>query len=358
MGGVYVDLKLYLSHKITKKKLIYNCQININLKRMRKLASIQIVSKIIKHDNADLLEIASVLGWEVITSLNEVKEGDKIVYCEIDSLLPVDKEWLPISIKNEIQKKNPKKFRIKTKKIRGKFSQGLIIPITESISSLNEFEIGTDVSDLLEIEKYDNDLDKKKGDFPVHLIDKTNESRIQSNPEFLEVFNSKPYYCTLKLDGTSATYLYENDNFLICSRNRIVKKKKSYWFEIANKYNLKEKLMDHKNIGIQGEICGPGIQRNLLKLKELDFFIFNVVDLSTKKRYPLSDMISFCEKIGLKHVPVEEISENFNYSLKELIEKSKGFYENTKNFREGLVFRNETLSFKIINNDYLDTYNK
>lgn len=339
---------------------MYNYQINlnINLKRMRKLASVQIVGKIIKHDNADLLEIASVLGWEVIISLNEVKEGDKIIYCEIDSLLPVDKEWLPVSIKNEIKKKNPKKFRIKTKKIRGRFSQGLIIPITETISSLMELEIGTDVTKLLEIEKYDNDLDKKKGDFPVHLIDKTNESRIQSNPEFLDIFNSKPYYCTLKLDGTSATYLYESDNFLICSRNRIVKKKKSYWFEIANKYNLKEKLMDHKNIGIQGEICGPSIQRNLLGLNELDFFVFNVVDLTTKKRYNLSEMISFCEKIGLKHVPVEEIGDNFNYSLKDLIEKSKGFYENTKKFREGLVFRNEELSFKVINNDYLEKYNK
>ena len=55
----------------------------------RKLASIQIVENVEKHSNADSLEIATILGWQVVVRTNEVQVGDKIIYCEIDSLLRV-----------------------------------------------------------------------------------------------------------------------------------------------------------------------------------------------------------------------------------------------------------------------------
>ena len=45
----------------------------------RKLASIQIVDRIDKHNNADSLELATVLGWQIVTRINETRVGELVV---------------------------------------------------------------------------------------------------------------------------------------------------------------------------------------------------------------------------------------------------------------------------------------
>lgn len=95
---------------------------------LRKLASVQVVEAIVPHPNANALQLAKVLGWQVVIRMDEVKAGDKIVYCEIDSLLPGSAEWLPEAIKKRVAEQTSKEwFRIKTIKLRGELSQGLIV---------------------------------------------------------------------------------------------------------------------------------------------------------------------------------------------------------------------------------------
>ena len=72
-----------------------------NIDSERKLASIQIVDRIDPHTNANALELATVLGWQIVTRIGETKIGQKVVYCEIDSVLP-NADWLPEAIKNKI----------------------------------------------------------------------------------------------------------------------------------------------------------------------------------------------------------------------------------------------------------------
>src|SRR3990167_7294435 len=123
----------------------------------RKLATIQQITKIEPHPNADKLEIAHVLGWKCIVGKGEFHEGQVIIYFEIDSLLPVRPEF-------EFLRKNCFKryeergqvregFRIRTIRLRGEISQGLIMPIGifnefDSPESL-KMELGENVTDKL-----------------------------------------------------------------------------------------------------------------------------------------------------------------------------------------------------------------
>jgi len=127
-----------------------------------------------------------------------------------------------------------------------------------------------------------------------------------------------------------------------------------------HKYIMKDIFERNKNIGIQGEIAGPGIQKNPMGLKDVQFFVFNIYDIIGGRYYDFEDMQSFCLKNNLMTVEIERI-EPLNFTLEQMIEIAKGKYSNG-NQREGIVVRplierySETLkgraSFKVINNDY------
>ena len=105
---------------------------------MRKLATIQKIKEILPIEGADAIELAIVNGWKVVVGKNvEHKEGDYVIYCEIDSFLPIKEEF------EFLRKSSYKKmadgtegFRLRTIKLRGQVSQGLIIPINVQLNSL------------------------------------------------------------------------------------------------------------------------------------------------------------------------------------------------------------------------------
>ena len=55
---------------------------------MRKLASIQKIAALEPIIGADVIEKATVLGWQLVVKKGEFQVGDWCVYCEIDSVLP------------------------------------------------------------------------------------------------------------------------------------------------------------------------------------------------------------------------------------------------------------------------------
>lgn len=342
-----------------------------NTDTTRKLSSIKIVDNIIPHPNANSLELSIIGGWQIVTRIGETKIGDKVIYCEIDSLLP-NQPWLPQAIKLKLdnQKENTW-FRLKTIKIRSEISQGLIIPISGTIEHMKEYEIDTDVTKELGIKKYEDPafsdpIGISTDKFPTNLIDKTDEPRIQSSVNLLSKIQNLPYYITVKCDGTSATFLINpsTQELLVCSRNQIRSRPDNledcpYW-SIAVKYDIENKLSQMEGrYAIQGEICGPKIQKNLLGLDKLDLFIFNIIDIPSRRKVPYSDFVKITEQLQIKTVPIEEVGNVFDITdIKTLLSKAEGKYKNTKNHREGLVIRSQdcNISFKVISNAYLLKY--
>lgn len=256
-------------------------------------------------------------------------------------------------------------------------------------------EEGRDVTEELKIRKYDPQLlaqkkikppknpiirflfrfknlflkKRTKRRFPSHLVSKTDETRIQTCPHIINDFAGAKCYITEKLDGCSATYVWDKNRFMVCSRNHEVKDKHSHWWRIALKYNLKDKLKK-TSYAIQGEIFGPGVAngagKNIYKLAGVDFRVFNVVDKKTRKRLSIYEMMDVCQGLGLLFVPV--ITWDYilgDDDLEGLTHRAKGLSAIANVNREGIVIRDQMneqhqipqlgnyLSFKVVNQDYL-----
>jgi hypothetical protein len=217
----------------------------------------------------------------------------------------------------------------------------------------------------------------------TQYVSKTDEPRIQSALCMLDVFKGKPWYSTLKIDGTSGTYLIdpESGKLVVCSRNLQRPDTQStepprvkdgltqpgddvYW-SCARKYKIEEILRQHPHLAIQGEIYGPNINDNRLQVKEQLFAVFNVFNIRTQHLFGFASLQKFCASVGLPMVPVLESGEAFNYTLDQLLEQVKGAYPDSTNPREGIVYRLQCTddiplgrffcrpSFKLINDDYL-----
>ncbi|MCL2007965.1 MAG: RNA ligase (ATP) [Treponema sp.] len=329
---------------------------------MRSLVTIQRVKMISTIPDSDFLELAHVLGWQCVAKKGEFKEGDLGVYFEVDSFLPEDEryEFLRNSSYRD-NEDNGKGFRIRTAKMRGQLSQGLLLPL-EKFPELVGAGEGVDVTEKLNVKKWyipetSNPGGTIIGERP-HGIPASDEIRIQSEPELLEKLSGKPYYITTKMDGTSGIVYYIDGEIGCCSRNKEIKDEEGalYWLPVY-KYGLKEKLANYgKNLVLTGEICGPGIQKNKLRMAEIEWFVFDVKDWDSNKYLPYEEACKVCKDLGLSIVPLEEQGEKFAYNLEELLEKARGKYPSGLD-KEGIVVRDlmapKATSFKVLNNDAL-----
>lgn len=357
---------------------------------MRKLASIQVIDNIIPHPNADKLEIAEILGWQVIIKKGEFKKDDHCVYCEIDSVMP-DRE--------EFDFLRAYKFRIKTIKLRGTISQGIAFPTSILPERDICYSIDEDVTELLNITKYEPQTSNSCGGamlrgsprstFPSY-IPKTDETRVQSlKKEYNNgLWKDIVLIATEKMDGSSTTFgILDDEEFHVCSRNIDIKEDdvNSFWRTIRKHIPVeKESFLIEKypNIVFQGELCGPGIQKNIYKLQELKIYVFGAFNYKERVYLTYNELEEYCRDLGLEMVPfIEELTINKFESIAAIVEYATGkSIVNSDVGREGVVFRskyrvvpyktcrdeddNETilwipsvsfgkLSFKAISNDYL-----
>ena len=329
---------------------------------MRSLVTIQRVKKISAIPDSDFLELAHIMGWQCVVKKEEFKEGELGVYYEVDSFLPLDDryEFLRNSSYRD-NENNGRGFRIRTVKMRGQLSQGLLLPI-EKFPELEGCGEGVDVTEKLNVKKWyipetANAGGTIIGERPFG-IPASDEIRIQSALELIERLKGKPYYITTKMDGTSGIVYFIEGKIGCCSRNKEIKDEEAalYWTQVY-KYGLKEKLSQlEKNLVLTGEICGPGIQKNKLRLATTEWYVFDVLDWDTKKYFPYDQACKMCADLEIPIVPLEERGEDFDYSLEQLLEKSKGKYSSGLD-KEGIVVRSASapkeISFKVLNNDAL-----
>jgi RNA ligase (TIGR02306 family) len=329
---------------------------------MRKLVSIQKVKAVSDIADSDFLELAHVMGWQCVVKKGEFTAGDLGVYFEVDSFLPVEERYEFLrnsSYRDNVD--NGKGFRIRTVKMRGQLSQGLLLPIVK-FPELADFKEGDDVTGKLGVKKWYIPETSTPGGIIIgerpQGIPASDEIRIQSALELLEQLKGKPYYITTKMDGTSGIVYFIDGKIGCCSRNMEIRDEEGalYWLPVY-KYGLKEKLIKYgKNIVITGEICGPGIQKNKLRLPEIEWFVFDVKDWDAGSYLSYYKALEICGGLGLGFVPLEERGESFAYTLEELLEKAKGKYPSGLD-KEGIVVRNlmspKAVSFKVLNNDAL-----
>jgi RNA ligase (TIGR02306 family) len=339
---------------------------------MRKLASIRKINLIEPIEGADAIEVATVDGWKVVVEKNEFSVDDLVVYFEIDS-------WVPTGLASFLSKgKEPREYngikgeRLRTVKLRGQISQGLILPYAICGKICEE---GEDVSELLGVQKYEPPIPAQlagqvKSTFPS-FIPKTDQERAQNIPDILfGKYADEEFEVSLKLDGSSCTVYYNNGEVGVCSRNLELKmsedNKDNSFIRTATESGLIEKMIQlGRNLAFQGELMGPGIQGNREGLTHTNLYIFDIYDIDNGK-YLLPEerqtlMLDICGWTGegksqLSVVPVYRVSFKPNEfkTMDALIRYADGPSLNHK-VREGLVFKHmkSDFSFKVISNQFL-----
>ena len=318
-----------------------------------KLASIEEIKEIRPHPNADKLDLAYVLGWQAVVRKGEFSAGERCVFIVIDTILP-DAPW------SEFLKKGDKPIRLRTVKLRGEFSQGLVLPMSVLPENVQRWGVGSDVGSELGVKRYEKEIlaqlsGEVKCSFPEYLAPKTDEDNGLSNPELVEGIIGKDCVITQKLDGSSMTVIVQEGEIQhVCSRRMSLKKSDTNSFWIA------AKKIDLPLTGfyiIQGELMGPGIQGNQLELKSPEMFVFQI--WMGGKWLEYSFMRFVARKLCLQSVPFvdqkvidssEEVQEIADRQFLPSGESAEGVVVRPSDMRSSGIGR--PLGFKIINRNY------
>jgi RNA ligase (TIGR02306 family) len=335
-----------------------------------KLASIEIIKNIRKHPNADSLDIAEVLGWQVVVKNGIHNEADRVVFITIDSIVPKC-QWSEFLV----DPKNPDKaLRVKNIKLRGEYSSGIVIPLIEFPIQFTSCEVGEDLTTLLGVTKYVKEIPanlsgEDAGSFPTHIISKTDEDNGLNDPKLVsKVLESDTYITvTQKLDGSSITMVVEDGAITqVCSRNLSKKdNENSLFWRCARKLNIPEGWTGT----IQGELVGNGIQKNPMKLIDNKIYVFQIktddgyMDYETMEKFCKEslqcDIVPLIAKLEV--ASTTKLWENPLQKLQELADKQR--YDSGL-VGEGIVVRPSSyprsfesrrpLGFKLINRNYKD----
>ena len=236
----------------------------------RKLASVRTVSDLRPIVGADLIELAVVDGWQCVVKKGEFRPGDRCVYLEIDSVLPIrpeyeflrkscyrKAEWLP----------GGEGFQIKTVKLRGQISQGLALP-TGAVGSLDAVAAaeGEDLTEALGVVLWEPPMNlpaNAKGKFPP-FIPKTDQERAQNCLRKLAKTHSDHVFeATLKLDGLSCTIFVKDGFVRVCSRNLELDMEQAGNALVDMAHKVAPALLScGRNLAFQGELMGPRFQDN------------------------------------------------------------------------------------------------
>lgn len=337
----------------------------------RTLATVRKIKALHPIPDADRIELALVDGWQVVVQKGLYEVGDLAMYFEIDS-------WIPHSIAPFLTKegKEPSVYenvpgeRLRTMKLKKQLSQGLLMPLKEYVrrpdGAIRDIVENEDYSDFLGILKWErpessvNYPSRSKGNFPA-FIPKTDQARIQNIGRLIENWQMDqiPFQVTEKMDGSSMTVYVCDTGRGVCSRNLELEyvEGNSFW-ETALKEDLLAKagmLAESSNHGValQGELCGPGIQGNKYKLDTLQFFLYDIYDITARKYLFPEHTEEYAKMLGVRHVPVIMSDWVLEGNMLEMAE-GKSVVEPTAE-REGLVFKQcyGQDSFKAISNKWL-----
>ena len=347
----------------------------------RVLASVRRITDVVPIEGADAIECAVVGGWKVVVQKGECKKEDLAIFCEIDAFIP--HVLAPFLSKG----KPPHEFngvlgeRLRTIKLRGQLSQGLLLPLHVLAEPQEE---GADVTAVLNIQKYETYEEvggahqrrhgSSSSTFPSY-IQKTDQERIQNltGPKHLGKWKDDhdfQWEVSEKLDGSSMTVYCKDGRVGVCSRNHDLPydPENQFWRTAISQgliTNVSEEPLvwvivggqKYTNFALQGELIGSKIQKNIYKRPECQFYLFDIYDIGEGAYWLPHRRQTFVVDYRVQHVPILLFNWVLNETVDNLLFDAQGKSQlNGATEREGLVYKSTTrpgLSFKAISNTFL-----
>lgn len=356
---------------------------------MRKLVTIRHIAGIKPIEGADRVELAQIDGWRCVVRKNDFVVGEQIVFFEPDTAFTnVDDDR--ISFLKKTSHKQWKKadgtlvaecLRIKTIRLAGQISQGLVMKISRFEKEIATSEKdGLSLEEVIGIRHYDSlseEMDVKLGKFSAsvsrghfpHFVPKTDLPRIQNYLGLFETCKNMQFEVTEKMDGSSMSVGYsqshlDTEPYFVASRNQMLQTGgRDNYNRLAMMNNLQTILKEHHDetgdeLCVQGELVGPRINGNKDNLIDFDYRIFQIWNITHCKWLTVGERMKFCEKHQLNHVRViDDRQQTFKsfQTIDELVEYVRAFKTANNNPVEGLVFKSQDgdTTFKVLNPDYL-----
>ena len=313
---------------------------------MRDLAKIVTIKELLPIEGKDRIELATFNEnlYRVIVQKG-FQVGDTAIFVEADSLLPNDSKYE--FLKARCFKESLQRYLIKPMKMAGHISMGIVFDMSFLPKRKKPYKANEDVTDILDIKKYEPVEDaspkKQKGfvgfmwkhsltrpiiraitalipkenkSFPTWLIPKSDETNLQDCSFVLDKYANVETYVTAKMEGQSATYLFqpkrnifgrkiEMGTYTVCSRNNayFVKRGMPYLFDLSERLGIKEKLLAYYkkygiSLAIQGEVCGPKIQKNIYDFPCHWLFVYKIRDLTNARDLPWCDLELAVERLN------------------------------------------------------------
>ena len=364
---------------------------------MRKLVTVRQIAALDPIPNADAIECATVDGWKVVVKKNEYEAGQYVLYFEIDSILPEGRpefDFLMARGVKDLTTEEPgvrvRGHRLRTIKLRGQVSQGLVIPLppewaivqdkdviyVETFWQEDAFELDSDFSKIFDVVKYERPISpqmqgKQRGAYPGWMP-KTDQERVQNC--FRNVENTaEPWIIEEKVEGSSIT-IYWNETLGVTSRNidLVLDQEGNTFVDTAHASGLLDWLEDHAEISgqpvaLRGELVGPGIQDNIYGLNDFRIYIYDIFlpkdggYVNPQMRRLIMRMILESPMVDPEIVfsipVVQEVAFTDETTVDDIVLSADGMSKINPNvLREGIVYKTfaePVDSFKAISNKYL-----
>lgn len=375
----------------------------------RKLARVVLIDSLHEIAGADRIELAMVGGWQVVVQKGLYVSGSKTVFCEVDSLLPLDRPCFmslaTISSKLQFVVDGKQYARIKSMKLRKQLSQGFCVPISDAGYRESNCVIDQDLTKELGVLKYEAAGEKALNGTPGNpktgtsalgfpkFVPKTDQTRVQNiTVQFAQARDKGELFeKSFKLDGSSLTAFVKNGVLGAASRNvgfrlqtenkgfvqvfkdyvQRVKQRGTLFVKVATQWKADDNqftqaaeesgantalVLVGRNLAIQGELVGPSIQKNFEGVDKNTFFVYDIYDIDAQAYMLPKDRQEFCERHKLQHVPLgSPHAVTLPVDVAAALEDADGPSGLKGKYREGFVYKSmeRDFSFKVISNTYL-----
>lgn len=302
------------------------------------------ISEVMRHPNADKLEVIKLHNWFSIVQIGTCLVGESVIFIHPDAKLDLMQPWTA-RYANFVSKKTG---RVKTIKLRGTFSEGLVVKIDDLVEDghftrdqISEVaDSPVELAKLLGIVHYEIPVDmarfgnlEMRSDHLPFAIEKTDQMNVQmmETDEHL----GRKYMLTRKKDGSSCTITVEQTvfdfDFHVCSRSIDLKLTAKNVFTMAAnpvieavikyfKTSPRCHLTDGQVLVLRGEVCGEKIQAKSFNVDchgaptfhLFEAYILNKYTHQIEKRYNPRE---FAYVLGIEYVAVLGITESLTQEL-------------------------------------------
>jgi len=307
------------------------------------------ITRVRTHPNADRLEIADVLGYQMVIPKDKHKKGDKVVYFPADVLIPAELAN-SLGVRNLLRGRD--KDRVGKIRLRGEPSFGLITSLPDG-----GFDVGDNLADHFGVKKYEPPIRPSMGDqaeydpnIDPHVQKYTD---IENGRLFVDVFKEgEEVVVTEKIHGTNCIVGIVNGEKIASSHNVRRKPpltpegeidfdacaKSIYWYPWTMPFvrSYLEKKDKTHNVLMYGEVYGGSIQSLNYGIGKGKGFGFRVFDVMVDGDYLSQDEL-ITETVGIELVPLIYRGE---YHMDEILELAEGdTMLPGSHMREGIVVK-------------------